>query len=489
MAEHPLPPVFLSRYAGLPGSLYQVAEPKPVANPKALLLNDGLAVELGLSHHWLHSAEALQALAGNVGLPSIPRLAMAYAGHQFGHFVASLGDGRAVLLGELQVTGGEAVDLHLKGSGRTVFSRGGDGRATLGAMLREYIVSEAMAGLGIATTRALAVVQTGESVPRERPEPGAILTRVAKSHMRVGTFQYAAARGDVAGLQALLDLELSRNFPEVPADAAQAMWFLRQVIARQAALIAKWMSVGFIHGVMNTDNMSVAGETIDYGPCAFMDGFDPQKTFSSIDQNGRYAWDKQPVIGLWNLTRLAEALLPLIAPHQDAAIELAETELKRFMPQFEIAFEASLLAKLGIAEAKAGDAEFIAITLQHMANRQSDFTQFFGALASAFEMQHPEILVPFFVTAEAAGDWFSQWQSRLAGEHGSLALLQKSNPRFIARNHRVAQAIAAAELGDLQPLHDLLTVVRSPFAQHEALRHLAAPPASHEEVTQTFCGT
>ncbi len=489
MAENPLPPNFLSTYTKLPESLFRNAEPKPISSPKPILLNDALANSIGLSHQWLHSAEALQALSGNAPLPDLPRIALAYAGHQFGHFVPSLGDGRAVLLGEIEGPEGQLHDLHLKGSGRTIFSRGGDGRATLSAMLREYIISEAMAALGIPTTRSLAVIETGEEVPREKMERGAVLTRVAKSHIRVGTFQYLAARGEEAAMQALVDHELARNFVGAPIGPERFIWFLRQVITRQASLIAKWMCVGFIHGVMNTDNMQVAGETIDYGPCAFMDAFDPQKTFSSIDQNGRYAWDKQPVIALWNLTRLAEAMLPLFAADTGVAITLAEAELKNFMPQFENAFEQGMAAKLGFAEVREGDAEFIALTLQNMANARADFTLFFSTLTEVAETKKNAKIIPFFGDEKAAAHWFEKWQHRLLNETNSLALMLGANPIFIPRNHRVEQALVAANSNDLQPLHKLLKVITAPFAQHIGEAELALPPLENEEVTQTFCGT
>ena len=482
MAENPSPPFFVSTYSKLPESLFRTAEPKPVAAPRAILLNDALASKIGISTQWLHSADALNALVGNQVLPEIPRIAMAYAGHQFGNFVPSLGDGRAVLLGEIN-----GYDLHLKGSGRTAFSRGGDGRATLSAMLREYIVSEAMAALTIPTTRSLAVIETGEAVPREKMERGAVLTRVAKSHVRVGTFQYLAARGQEAAIQALVDHELARNFPGSPEGPARFIWFLAQVIARQAALIAKWMCVGFIHGVMNTDNMQVAGETIDYGPCAFMDAFDPQKTFSSIDQNGRYAWDKQPVVALWNLTRLAEAMLPLFAPSTEAAIALAEAELKQFMPQFETAFETGMAAKLGFAEVVEGDSEFIALTLQNMANSKIDFTVFFSVLTEAVELNYDTKIVQFFNNANAATQWLQTWRKRLGSS--SLSLMKTANPIFIPRNHRVEEALAAANQDDLEPLRRLLKVLSNPFEKHEGDEELAFPPTPNEEVLQTFCGT
>jgi serine/tyrosine/threonine adenylyltransferase len=482
MAENPSPPFFVSTYSKLPESLFRAAEPKPVAIPKAVLLNDALAAKIGVSRQWLHSDDALQALVGNQSLLEIPRIAMAYAGHQFGNFVPSLGDGRAVLLGEIN-----GHDLHLKGSGRTAFSRGGDGRASLSAMLREYIISEAMAALGIPTTRSLAVIETGEAVPREKLERGAVLTRVAKSHVRVGTFQYLAARGEEAAMQALVDHELARNFSGSPQSPERFILFLRQVIARQATLIAKWMCVGFIHGVMNTDNMQVAGETIDYGPCAFMDAFDPQKTFSSIDHGGRYAWDKQPVVALWNLTRLAEAMLPLFAPITEAAIALAEAELKQFMPQFETAFETGMAAKLGLAEVREGDAEFIALTLQNMANTKIDFTSFFSTLKEAVEMNNDTKIILLFSNPDVAKQWLQTWRKRLTSS--SLNLMRMANPIYTPRNHRVEEALAAANHDDLKPLHRLLKVLSNPFDKHEGDEELALPPMPEEEVFQTFCGT
>ncbi len=482
MAENPSPPFFVSTYSKLPESLFRVAEIKPVAAPKAILLNDPLATKIGISTGWLHSADALNALAGNQALPEIPRIAMAYGGHQFGNFVPSLGDGRAVLLGETN-----GYDLHLKGSGRTAFSRGGDGRATLSAMLREYIVSEAMAAFGIPTTRSLCVIETGEEVPRERMERGAVLTRVAKSHVRVGTFQYLAARSEEAAMQALIDHELARNFAGAPEGPDRFIWFLTQVISRQATLIAKWMCVGFIHGVMNTDNMQVAGETIDYGPCAFMDAFDPQKTFSSIDQNGRYAWDKQPVVALWNLTRLAEAMLPLFASSTEAAIALAEAELKEFMPQFETAFESGMAAKLGIAELRQGDAEFIALTLQNMANANIDFTLFFSALTDSITAGDDAKILRLFSNVTTATQWLEAWHQRLNPQ--SLEVMRNANPNYIPRNHRVEEALAAANRDDLKPLHRLLKVLSRPYEKHQGDEELALPPKPDEEVLQTFCGT
>jgi serine/tyrosine/threonine adenylyltransferase len=468
---------FEASYSNLPEALFRAANAVPVTAPQFIIQNEKLADEIGISAAWLKSDEALQSLSGNAPLPETPSIAMAYAGHQFGHFVPSLGDGRAILIGEVVGPDGVRRDLHLKGAGRTPYSRGGDGRATLGAMLREYIVSEAMAAFGIPTTRSLAVVATGEEVPRERLEHGAVLTRVARSHVRVGTFQYLSARGEDAAMQALVDYEIARNFAGAPAGPERFIWFLREVIARQAPLIAQWMNVGFIHGVMNTDNMSVCGETIDYGPCAFMDTFHPQKTFSSIDQNGRYAWDKQPVIALWNLTRLAEAMLPLIDADRAKAIELAETELHKFMPAFEMAFESGMAKKFGLAKV---DGEFIAQTLQAMAEGQADFTLFFSALTDGADMS------AFFADTAAYDAWKKLWQAQ--GEH-DVTVMRAANPIFIPRNHRVEQAIAAANEGDMQPLHRLLKVLARPFEQQPEDADLAAAPTDFEEVTQTFCGT
>lgn len=470
-------PKFETTYGNLPDILYRAANAVPVAAPYFVLANGKLAEQIGVSSAWLQSDEALNALSGNAPLPNARSIAMAYAGHQFGHFVPSLGDGRAVLIGEVMGSNSVRYDLHLKGAGRTPYSRGGDGRATLGAMLREYIVSEAMAAYGIPTTRALAVVATGELVPRERMEQGAVLTRVARSHVRVGTFQYLAARGDDDALRALVDYEMARNFVGAPMGPERFVWFLSQVVARQAVLIAQWMSVGFIHGVMNTDNMSVCGETIDYGPCAFMDAFNPQKVFSSIDQNGRYAWDKQPVMALWNLTRLAEAMLTLFDADREKAIALAEAELQKFMPAFETAFESGMARKLGLQNC---DGEFIAITLQALADGRADFTNFFSALSNGADV------TSFFVGATACSEWLAAWRA-----HGiiDVALMRATNPIFTPRNHRIEQAIVAANAGDLQPLHRLLKVLAQPFEQRPDDADLSLPPNVEEEVTQTFCGT
>jgi uncharacterized protein YdiU (UPF0061 family) len=473
-------PKFAQTYAALPSMLHAGAALLPVEAPQLVIGNDALAATLGIDRGWLHSEEALQLLSGNAAAAHGQPLAMAYAGHQFGGFNASLGDGRAMLLGDIVSEDGTRRELHLKGTGRTVFSRGADGRATLSAMLREYIISEAMAALGIPTTRSLCVVATGERVWRQKPEMGAVLTRVAKSHVRVGTFQYLAARGEVEAIRALMEHEIARHMPGIAGPRA----FLTETIARQAALIAQWMSFGFIHGVMNTDNMQIAGETIDYGPCAFMDGFDPQKVFSSIDENGRYAYDKQPMVALWNLTRLAECLLPLLDESRDAAIKIAEAELQKFMPQFEQAFETSMLAKLGISDlAQAG---FIAKTLQQMANARADFTQLFTALTRHVAGQDVE-LAAFFTSGPVQQEWQSEWE-RLRAPY-ALDLMQAHNPVYIARNHRVEEALQAAGDGNYLPLHQLLLVAQKPFEARAEYSNYELPPGPQEEVLQTFCGT
>ncbi|MBG1232773.1 protein adenylyltransferase SelO [Aestuariivirga litoralis] len=461
-------PQISQNYSDLPPVLHAPAELLPVAEPQLAIANDKLAAALGISRDWLHGEEALKLLSGSAPAAHGQPLAMAYAGHQFGGFNASLGDGRAMLLGDVMGVDGQIYELHLKGTGRTTFSRGADGRATLSAMLREYIISEAMAALSVPTTRSLAVVSTGERVWRQRPEQGAVLTRVAKSHVRVGTFQYLAVRSQVDAIRALMEHEIARHMPGVSGSRA----FLAEVIARQAKLIAQWMSFGFIHGVMNTDNMQIAGETIDYGPCAFMDMFHPQKVFSSIDENGRYAFDKQPVIALWNCTRLAECLLPLLDDDKATAIKMAEAELMNFMPQFEKEFERRMLAKLGISD--VAQVEFITQTIMEMANSRLDFTQFFTSLTRGEDVAMPDA-------------WKQKRNGLLASD--AQALMAAHNPVYIARNHRVEEALAAAGEGNLLPLHRLLLAVQQPFIARAELAELEKAPGPQEEVLQTFCGT
>jgi uncharacterized protein YdiU (UPF0061 family) len=458
----------------LPETFYRAVAPVPVDAPKLVARNDALAAELGLPADWFERPETLAALSGNGPFREQEPVALAYSGHQFGNWVPLLGDGRAHLIATLDTPKG-VFEVQLKGSGATPFSRNGDGRAALGPMLREYIISEAMAGFGIPTTRSLAVVTTGEEVYRRRKEPGGILVRVAKSHVRVGTFQFAASRRDVEGLRALADHELGRSYADYPANDSRFLWLLENAVARQATLIAQWMCVGFIHGVMNTDNMAISGETIDYGPCAFMDTFHPKKVFSSIDEWGRYAWDQQPAIALWNLTRFAECLLPLLDADQEKAIALAKSELEKFYPQFEEHFENGMMAKLGIAGRRADDGDFIAATLKMLMERELDFTLFFRNLTRG----------------EDVGDasWQAQWKARLQGKAPDTDLMARANPVYIPRNHQVEAALSEAEDDNYTRFNTLCDLLRSPFVEKPSMSGFEAAPLAAEEVHATFCGT
>ncbi len=473
---------FDTSYARLPEALFARVAPEPVRAPRLLVFNAGLAAELGLG-----AADDWAALLSGNALPEgATPLAMAYAGHQFGHFTL-LGDGRAVLLGEHVAPDGRRFDIQLKGSGRTPFSRMGDGRAALGPMLREYLVSEAMHALRIPTTRSLAVVATGEPVVRETLLPGAILTRVASSHIRVGSFQFAAAKRDREALAALLDHTLARHAPEAAAAERPALALLEATMVRQSELVARWMGVGFIHGVMNTDNMTLSGETIDYGPCAFMDAFEPMTVFSSIDRQGRYAYTNQPPIAHWNLVRLAEALLPLIDPDESVAIALANAAVQRFPALFETAWLEVFRAKLGLATAEEGDRALAEQLLSAMRDTGCDMTNGFRALAEG---------EPMPVAAEdlaAFAPFLAAWEARLAREGTpadlARARMRAANPAIIPRNHRVEQALAAAGAGDMAPFEALLTAVTRPFAPRPEDAPLRAPPLPHERVQATFCGT
>jgi serine/tyrosine/threonine adenylyltransferase len=450
----------------LPEQFWRKASPLPVASPRYLAVNTTLAADLGLAPDMFDRPETLAALAGNGPWDAVEPVSLAYSGHQFGHWNPLMGDGRAHLIATL--AGG--WELHLKGSGATPFSRNGDGRAALGPMLREYIISEAFAGLGIPTTRCLAVVATGEEVYRRRREPGGIVARVAKSHVRVGTFQFAAAHLGRDGVEALYEHERARSHPHT--DDVRS--FLASVIARQAGLIAQWMCVGFIHGVMNTDNMAISGETIDFGPCAFMDVFHPQKVFSSIDAHGRYAWDQQPGIGLWNLTRFAESLLSLLAEDADVALDVARAELALFYPQFEQAFETGMLRKLGIAERRENDADFIAAMLRILMDEKLDFTLYFRELTRG-------------VSHSSQADVL--WRDRLAGQAPDLEIMTAANPVYIARNHQVEAALLEAESGHMTRFDTLVTLLKTPFTEQENMAGFEVAPLADEEVTQTFCGT
>jgi uncharacterized protein YdiU (UPF0061 family) len=420
---------------------------------------------------------------------------MAYAGHQFGHFVPQLGDGRAILLGEVIDADGVRRDIQLKGSGPTPFSRRGDGRAALGPVLREYIVSEAMAALGIPSTRSLAAVITGENVMRETPLPGAVLTRVASSHIRVGTFQYFAARSDTEGVRRLADHVIARHYPQVAGAERPYLALLSAVIARQAELVARWLLVGFIHGVMNTDNTSVSGETIDYGPCAFMDHYDPATVFSSIDEQGRYAYANQPRIALWNLTRLAECLLPLLSDDKDKAIEEAQAALGEFAETFASAYQAGLRKKIGLFTMRDGDEALVQDLLDAMAKNRADFTLTFRRLSDAAGDPAGDAEVrSLFADPAAYDEWAVRWRQRTSDEPQSpierRAAMRSVNPAFIPRNHRVEAVIeAAVNRDDFEPFETLLTVLSKPYQDQPDFAGYADPPEPHQRVLQTFCGT
>ncbi|WP_336789859.1 protein adenylyltransferase SelO [Paenibacillus sp. MMO-177] len=473
-------------YADLPDLLYTKQNPVPVRAPGLIKLNEPLAAELGLHADALRGSEGIQVFAGNQIPEGAEPLAQAYAGHQFAYF-NRLGDGRAVLLGEQITPQGERVDIQLKGSGRTPYSRGGDGRAALGPMLREYIISEAMHALGIPTTRSLAVVTTGEEIVRESLLPGAILTRVAASHIRVGTFQFAAQWGTLEELQALADYTIKRHYPDMEDGENRYVSFFKEVIKRQAALIAKWQLVGFIHGVMNTDNMAISGETIDYGPCAFMDTYDPATVFSSIDREGRYAFGNQPSIGAWNLARLAEALLPLMDEDEEGAIELAQDALSDYSELFQQNWLQGMRAKLGIFNEEPEDEALVEAFVLLMQRNQADYTNTFRALS----MDKPEDTV-LHGSAEFA-EWQQQWQARLGRQAESkeeaLRLMRSSNPAIIPRNHRVEEALAAAEQGDLCVLDNLLAALANPYAYSDEQEAYASLPEQSPRPYRTFCGT
>ncbi|NKX45818.1 protein adenylyltransferase SelO [Roseicyclus persicicus] len=474
---------FDNSYARLPERFYTRQAPAPVTAPRLLAVNTGLAARLGLTLPE-DDAETARLFSGNALPDGAEPLAQVYAGHQFGGWSPQLGDGRAILLGEVVAPDGARFDIQLKGAGRTPYSRMGDGRAWLGPVLREYIVSEAMAALGIPTTRALAAVATGEIVVREGFLPGAVFTRVAASHIRVGTFQYFAARRDVDALQALADHVIARHHPQ----AEGPLGLLEAVIAAQARLVAQWMGVGFIHGVMNTDNMTVSGETIDYGPCAFLDAYHPDTVFSSIDHYGRYAYANQPQIAVWNLAQLATALLPLV-PDRDEGIEAFTAAVNGFSDRFDAAWHGVLRAKLGLATARDDDPALALDLLDRMAANGADFTRTFRALSGP----DPALARDEFIDPTALDPWLARWQARLAAEGrdepARIAAMQATNPARIPRNHRVEQAIAAAVADDLGPFHALMAALAQPFADDPRLAAYEDPPAEAERVTATFCGT
>ncbi|MBV8095425.1 MAG: YdiU family protein [Acetobacteraceae bacterium] len=486
---------FDNTYTRLPERFYARLDPTPVPEPRLVRLNAELAQFLGLDPQELVSPEGVAVLAGNQVPEGAEPIALAYAGHQFGQFVPQLGDGRAILLGEVVARDGLRRDVQLKGSGQTPFSRLGDGRAALGPVLREYIVSEAMAALGVPTTRSLAAVTTGEPVYRQAALPGAVLTRVALSHIRVGTFQYFTARGDVEAVRLLADYAVARHYPEAARAEHPYYAMLEGVIARQAELVAQWLLIGFIHGVMNTDNTSIAGETIDYGPCAFMDAYDPATVFSSIDHFGRYAYGNQPHIAQWNLARLAETLLPLLAEDRDAALGLAREALASFGPRFETAWFRGLRRKIGLATEREGDTALAEDLLQRMAQNAADFTLTFRRLGDAAAGPDGDAAVRSLFTDPSAYDgWAANWRRRLAEEPGEpeahRAAMQAVNPAVIPRNHIVEAALSAAvEHGDFGPFEALLDVLSRPYEERAGFERYTAPPRPEERVYQTFCGT
>lgn len=473
--SHVLP--FDNSYARLPERFFARQPPERVAEPRLIAVNEKLAARLGLDAAALSAPDWVQVFAGNAVPDGASPLAQAYAGHQFGGWVPQLGDGRALLLGEIVAPDGARFDIQLKGSGPTPFSRRGDGRAAIGPVVREYIVSEAMAALGVPTTRALAAVTTGQPVWREMPEPGAVLTRVAASHIRVGTFQYFAARSDVEALGLLADHVIARHYP----GADGPLGLLGSVVAAQARLIARWMSLGFIHGVMNTDNMTVSGETIDYGPCAFMDGYDPAKVFSSIDAHGRYAYGNQPQVALWNLAQFASCLIPLMG-EEAKAIEAATASINRFADIYQAEWLRLFGQKIGLEAAGADDAGLIQGLLDVMAAKTADFTRTFRGLADGTACDEFADRAPFEV-------WAKDWQARLAGETGTEARMLAANPAVIPRNHRVEEAIKAARAGDYTPFHRLNRVLATPFDLAAEDAQYARAPLEDEAVRRTFCGT
>jgi uncharacterized protein YdiU (UPF0061 family) len=478
---------FDNSYARLPEHFYTHTPPTPVTAPRLLKFNARLAQDMGLDLPE-DERERAEIFAGNRLPEGSEPLALAYAGHQFGHFVPQLGDGRAVLLGEVVTPDARRYDVQLKGSGRTPFSRGGDGRAPFGPVLREYLVSEAMHALGVPTTRTLAAAATGETVLREAPLPGAVLTRIASSHLRIGTFQYFAARGDAEAVRLLVDYAIERHYPNLKGAHNPALALYEAVTNAQAKLVAKWLSVGFIHGVMNTDNTSISGETIDYGPCAFMDAYDHMAVFSSIDAQGRYAYANQPPVAQWNLARLAETLLGLIDEDMDRAVAKATQQLEAFTPAFRAEWTRLMRAKLGFFREEEGDFDLARQLLDAMHKHGADFTLTFRTLPAHLDNEglaandQPEMQ-----------DWLGAWRDRHAREtqapDARRALMESVNPLFIARNHRVEHALELAAQNDLSAFDRLLEAVSRPFDAREDLIDLAQPPRPHERVLQTFCGT
>lgn len=494
-ADRSRPIPFDNSYARLPDAFFAPVEPTPVEAPLMIKFNRALAEELGLDADALERQGAAY-FSGNAPPPGSLTLAMAYAGHQFGQFVPRLGDGRAILLGEVVDANGQRRDIQLKGAGQTPFSRRGDGRAALGPVLREYIISEAMHALGIPTTRALAAVATGQPVYRDRVLPGAVFTRVAGSHIRVGTFQFFAARGDTENVRVLADHVIERHYPELTGVEKPYLALLNAIADRQASLIARWLGVGFIHGVMNTDNMTISGETIDFGPCAFMDRYDPRTVYSSIDQNGRYAFGNQPAIGQWNIARLAEAMLAILDEDQDKAVEAANEAVTRFMERFQAHWKGVIRAKLGLGEDEREiDQSLIRDLLVTLYEQKADYTLAFRRLADAAASRDADAtLGALLEDADALTPWLAAWRERLAQEattpQDRASAMRKVNPAFIARNHKVEEALTeAVDHGDFSLFEALNDVLARPYDDQPAFAAYAEPPKPGEEITATFCGT
>ena len=475
---------FDNTYSKLSKTFREELKPTPVHDPNLVILNEELAQDLKLDFSKIDNKDLAKLFSGNVLPKDTNTIAQAYAGHQFGHFTM-LGDGRAVLLGEHLVNNNKRFDIQFKGSGRTSFSRSGDGRAVLGPMLREYIISEAVHALNIPTTRSLAVVSTGEKVVREKLMPGAILTRVASSHIRVGTFQYIAAKQNINDLTTLVDYTVNRHYPEIQSSQNKALDLLNLAMEKQCQLIINWMRVGFIHGVMNTDNMTLSGETIDYGPCAFMDHYDPKTVFSSIDKFGRYSFSNQPPIAKWNLARLAECLIPLIDKNEDQAIKIATEIIDNFQNIYEIKWLNMMRDKLGLFGEDKDDLELINNLLNWMKSNQADYTNTFCYLMNISSIQDQIYKEKDFI------DWSKNWEKRIlingGSKENSLELMKKNNPVVIPRNHKVEEALEAANNNDLKPMYDLLSILKKPYTKQINIDEFQAP--SNKQNYQTFCGT
>ncbi len=481
---------FNNTYIKLPKKFYSEASPTKVPNPELILWNESLAKDLRLSLDSSTESNLCDIFSGNQVPAGAQPIALAYAGHQFGHFVPQLGDGRALLLGEVIDINGTRYDIQLKGSGVTPFSRQGDGKSPLGPVIREYIVSEAMFHLGVPTTRALAATTTGETVYREEALPGGVFTRVASSHIRVGSFAYFAAQGDTENLQLLLDYSVNRHYPQIKGEPNVPLAFLKAVVDAQASLVAHWMDIGFIHGVMNTDNTSISGITIDYGPCAFMDHFNPQQVYSYIDQQGRYAYCNQLPIVQWNLSRLAETMIPLMGKDQKESIQLLEKELDHLKDQFDSYWLKRMTRKIGLFDVDSQDFDLISTWLNYLEEKQLDYTLSFRKLSGLLDEQNKD---SFFNKTESFHHFINLWNNRLdqqgINKQDVKKLMDENNPLYIPRNHQVERAIQDAYKGDYSTFKEMVQVLKSPFTEQPGFERYTEPPLSHEMIQNTFCGT